>query len=64
MTWSEMGELRERLRIVRKQLEWKFKRPLDPAIQERLAKRTPEELDRLTIDLLSANSLRELGLED
>jgi hypothetical protein len=67
-TWTEegieLGESRERLRMVRQLLETRFKTALNSAAVKRLSSRTPDELNQLSIDLLSANSLKELGLED
>jgi hypothetical protein len=62
-TWSEEGQLLALQRVTRKLLEAKFKTKLSSTVQERLSSRTPEELEQLAIDLLNANSLKELGLE-
>jgi hypothetical protein len=48
---------------LRKQLEARFG-PLSPSAQQRLESLSPEELETLTLALLKAESLQELGLED
>jgi hypothetical protein len=48
---------------VRKQLEARFG-PLGPGAQERLESLGFEQLEALTVALLEARSLQELGLED
>jgi hypothetical protein len=53
------GERRSALRL----LEAKFG-PLSAAVRERVEALSPQELAQLQLDLLKAQSLRELGLED
>ena len=48
---------------LRKQLEARFG-PLSPGAQERLEALSSERLETLTLGLLKAQSLQELGLED
>jgi len=48
---------------LKKQLEARFG-PLSPSAQERLERLSPEQLEALTMALLNAPSLQELGLED
>jgi hypothetical protein len=48
---------------LQKQLEAQFG-PLSPSAQERLESLSPERLEALTLALLKARSLQELGLED
>jgi hypothetical protein len=48
---------------LRKQLQARFG-PLSPGAQEHLDSLGPERLEALTLALLTAGSLRELGLED
>ena len=48
--------------ILRKQLEAKFG-PLPPTADQRLEQLPGERLDELTVTILTAGSLRELGLE-
>jgi hypothetical protein len=47
---------------LKKQLEARFG-PLGPQVQDRLDGLSPERLEALTLELLKAQSLRELGLE-
>jgi hypothetical protein len=49
--------------MLRKQLEARFG-PLSPGAQGRLEGLGPERLDALALELLTAQSLQELGLED
>lgn len=38
--------------------------PLSPVVNQRVAELNPEQLRQLTIDLMKANSLKELQFED
>ncbi len=49
--------------MLQKQLEIRFG-PLGPGVQQRLESLGPEQLKALTVALLTAQSLEELGLED
>lgn len=62
-TYYERGILQGQRRTLQKQLEERFG-PLSPDAQQRIQILSPEELDKLTLELLKAKSLRELGLED
>ena len=48
---------------LQKLLEARFG-PLSPGAQQRLESLSPEQLEALTLALLKAQSLEELGLED
>jgi flagellar biosynthesis/type III secretory pathway protein FliH len=49
--------------VLQKQLEARFG-PLGPSAQQRLESLNPERLEALTLALLKAQSLQDLGLED
>jgi hypothetical protein len=49
--------------MLQKVLEARFG-PLSPSARQRLDSLSPEQLDALTLALLKAQSLQELGLED
>jgi hypothetical protein len=63
MTTFEKGLLQGQRTMFRKLLEARFG-PLSPSAQERLESLSPEQLEALTLALLEAQSLQELGLED
>jgi hypothetical protein len=63
ITTFEKGVQQGQRTTLRKQVEARFG-PLSPAAQERLESLSPERLDALTLALLEARSLQELGLED
>jgi hypothetical protein len=62
-TTFEKGVHQGRRTTLQKLLEARFG-PLSPGAQERLESLSPERLDTLTLELLKAQSLQELGLED
>jgi len=53
------GRAEGELKIVHRQLEARFG-PLPPWAEERLAKRSPAELEDLSVAILSAGTLEEL----
>jgi hypothetical protein len=63
MTTFEKGLQQGQRTTLRKLLEARFG-PLSPGAQERLGSLSPEQLETLTLALLEAQSLQELGLED
>ena len=71
-TWTEeafqkgfkIGAHRECLRLLKLQLETRFRTSLAEAILKQMESWSVERLDRLAIEMLRAQSLRELGLED
>ncbi len=63
VTTFEKGLQQGQRRTVQKQLEARFG-PLAPGARERLENLSPERLEELTVELLKARSLQELGLED
>jgi hypothetical protein len=63
ITTYERGRIAERLAIALRQLKAKFG-TLSPAVTQRVESQSPDELEQLTIDILTANSLKELKLED
>lgn len=58
-----MGRISERRASALLLLETKFG-PLTPAVRERVYALPPEELQKLVLELLKAQSLQELRLED
>jgi hypothetical protein len=62
-TTYERGRIAERRETALLLLEAKFA-PLAPAIRQRVEALSPEELRQLTLDLVKAQSLKELHLED
>jgi hypothetical protein len=62
-TTFENGLQRGQRTTLRKQLEARFG-ALSPGAQNRIASLSPEQLEALTLALLKAPSLQELGLED
>ena len=63
LTSFERVRIEERREIVLLQLEAKFG-PLSPAVRQRVEALSPEALRQLTLDLIMAQSLKELLLED
>jgi hypothetical protein len=63
VTTFEKGLQQGQRMTLRKMLEARFG-PLGPGAQERLESLSPEQLDALTLALLEAQSLQELGLGD
>jgi hypothetical protein len=63
ITTFEKGLQQGQRTMLRKQLEARFG-PLSPSAQQRLDSLSPEQLEALTLGLLTAESLQELGLED
>jgi hypothetical protein len=59
----QAGLQQGRRMTLQKVLEARFG-PLSPGAQQRLESLSPERLDALTLELLKAQSLQELGLED
>jgi flagellar biosynthesis/type III secretory pathway protein FliH len=59
----EQGLQQGQRTVLQKQLEARFG-PLGQIAQQRLESLKPERLEALTLALLKAQSLRELGLED
>ncbi len=59
----QQGLQQGRRTTLQKQLEARFG-PLSPGAQERLDSLSTEHLESLTLELLKARSLQELGLED
>jgi len=62
-TWTEEGIERGQMQLVLELLETKFP-PLSDAVRQRVAQLPPDVIRRLALRLLTAGSLRELGLED
>jgi hypothetical protein len=62
-TWFEKGRDQERRQILRELLEERFG-PLPSPVQERIFQWPAERLSPLVKQILHAQSLRELGLED
>jgi hypothetical protein len=62
ITTYELGKFAERRESLLLQLEAKFG-ALKPEVVQRVEALTPEELRQLQLDVLKANSLKELGLE-
>lgn len=71
-TWTEEAkdeglalglELGKR-QLLERQLEARFSRPLDESIKRRLEEMSPNRIEALAVQLFSASSLKELGLED
>jgi hypothetical protein len=62
-TGLQQGLQQGRRTTLQKQLEARFG-PLSPGAQQRLESLSPDRLDALTLELLKAQSLQELGLED
>jgi hypothetical protein len=62
-TWTEMGREQGQRRLVERQLEKRFG-PLTAAARQRLEQWPVERLEDLALALLTAASLRDLGLED
>ena len=50
--------------LLERQLEARFSRPLDESVKRRLEAMSANRLETLAVQLFSANSLKELGLED
>jgi hypothetical protein len=63
VTTFEKGLQQGQRTTLQKLLEARFG-PLSPGAQERLESLSPEGLEALTLALLKAQSLQELGLED
>ena len=63
LTSYDRGKIAERLESVLLQLETKFG-SLTPAVKLRVEALSPEELRQLQVDILRAQSLKELRLED
>jgi Domain of unknown function (DUF4351) len=63
ITTYERGKIAERRETALLQLEARFG-PLSPAVRQRVEGLSPEELRQLTLDLVKAQSLKELRLED
>jgi hypothetical protein len=63
ITTYERGRIEERRQTALLQLEAKFG-PLSEAVRQRLEALSPDQLRQLTLDLLKAQSLKELRLED
>jgi hypothetical protein len=63
ITTFEKGLQQGQRTTLRKQLEARFG-PLGPSAQQRLDSLSPERLEALTLELLKARSLQDLGLED
>jgi hypothetical protein len=57
------GRIKEKRDIVRKQLEAKF-HPLPPDVAQRIATLPVERLDEIIMAVLTAQSLKELGMTD
>lgn len=62
-TWYEKGREQGRRELLREQLEERFG-PLTQTVRERLEQLPAEHLALLVKAVLSARSLKELGLED
>jgi hypothetical protein len=63
ITTYERGKIAERRETALLLLEAKFG-PLSAAVRQRVEALSPEELRQLTLDLVKAQSLKELRLED
>jgi hypothetical protein len=63
ITTYERGRIAGRLETVLEQLEAKFG-PLPATVRQRVEALSPEELRQLTLDLVKAQSLKELHLEE
>ena len=63
LTYYDRGFIEGQLQVVRILLEARFG-PLSAQAQERLKALSPDEVFELSKTIVSANSLRELGLED
>ncbi len=63
ITTYERGMIAERRETALLQLAAKFG-ALSPEVKQRVEALSPEDLRRLTLDLLKAQSLKELRLED
>jgi hypothetical protein len=63
ITTYERGKNEGERRLTLLQLERKFG-PLPPAVKQRVEALPPEELLRVALDLVKAQSLKELGLVD
>jgi hypothetical protein len=63
MTTYERGILQGQRQMALSQLEAKFG-PLPPAVQQRVEALAPEQLHQLVLDLVKAQSLQELHLQD
>jgi Domain of unknown function (DUF4351) len=63
LTSFEKGEQAGLRKMLQKQLQARFG-PLSPRAHERLESLSPDRLEELTLALLKAQSLQELGLED
>jgi hypothetical protein len=63
MTSFEKGLQQGQRTTLQKLLEARFG-ALSPNVRERLDSLSPERLEALTLELLKARSLQELGLED
>jgi hypothetical protein len=63
ITTYERGRIAERLESVLLQLDTKFG-PLSPAVKQRVEALSPEQLRQLQVEILKAQSLKELHLED
>jgi hypothetical protein len=66
-TWfdqgAKVGQLRGQRRVLQTQLERRFG-PLSPEARARLESWSTERMDELSLALLEARSLQELGRED
>ena len=63
MTYVEQGRQEGRRELLQNQLEKRFG-PLSASVRERLQSLSRERLIELSLAVLDAQSLRELGLED
>src|SRR5262249_20188471 len=63
ITTFERGRIAERLETALLHLEAKFG-PLSPEVKQRVEALSPEQLRQLGLDLLKAQSLKELRLEE
>jgi hypothetical protein len=63
ITTYERGILHGKRQLTLRLLEAKFG-PLSPAVRERVESLPPEELQKLALELMKAQSLKELRLED
>ena len=61
--WHEQGEVTALRRVLQRQLEKRFG-PLPQPARERIEGLPPERLEELTVTVMDAKSLKELGLED
>jgi hypothetical protein len=62
-TFEKSGRIKEKRDIVRKLVEKKFP-PLPPAVVQKLDTLSAERLDDIILAILTAQSLKELGLAD